>query len=116
MTVQTSSLLAESSLLIKCAREEKQAPMHVEATQVTCNPFNLHKNNLKLQQTSHSGGPLQTIANIQNIQRMVLYGVVQGGIPCDSVNIGKESNPAIFMDVQTYIKWILDNLSKKKVQ
>ncbi|XP_070491115.1 phenoloxidase-activating factor 3-like [Chironomus tepperi] len=54
-----------------------------------------------------SGGPLQAPGKVNKMIRVVQYGIVSYGVK----TCGEESYPGIYTNVQSYLTWILDNMS-----
>ncbi|CRK88224.1 CLUMA_CG002005, isoform A [Clunio marinus] len=56
-----------------------------------------------------SGGPIQSFAIVNGKPRMILYGVVSGGIECQRQDL---IFPGIYTNVRYYLDWILDNMKQ----
>ncbi|XP_070490871.1 venom protease-like isoform X2 [Chironomus tepperi] len=56
-----------------------------------------------------SGGGLVGYSKYDEKQKIMLYGVVSGGIACEDPTV---IYPGIYMDVKSYLNWILDNMSE----
>lgn len=57
-----------------------------------------------------TGGPIFAPSIINGKNKMVLYGVVSSGVGCENQ---QDIFPGIYIHVEYYIKWILDNMESE---